>query len=81
MGRLAGMELAGHLGQRGLFLPLAHMVAELAAGTLDITGNQLMIREERLILADTLPVAALALSVSSGAQVDPILLTQRTYNR
>ena len=77
---LVAWEQVDHLEQQDHFLPQGHMAVALAAATLDMNGNHLMIPADQLIHAAMSPLAALALSVSCGAVVAPILLTQRTYN-
>jgi hypothetical protein len=57
------------------------MAVVQVAETMDILGSLRVIPVGQLIPVGTSQPAALAQFVSCGAVVDPILLTQRTYNR
>ena len=72
---------ADRLEQLGHSLPQGFMAAEPLVETLDTSGKTKVTPVDQFKLLDTSLMAALAQSVSCGAVVDPILLTQRTYNQ
>ena len=72
---------ADRLEQLGQPLPQGLMAVVQVAGTMDMFGCLRLIPVGQFKFVDTSLMEVLALCVSCGAVVDPILLTQRTYNR
>ena len=72
---------ADRLEQLGHSLPQGFMAVVQVAGTLDTTGKTWVIPVDQFKFVGMSQPAALAQFVSCGARVDPILQTQRTYNR